>query len=127
MRGVNRPEKEEVFKLLREGVTPVQIAKQLKLPLSTVTTWLKELREKKREFIQPSQPSVKAVLYAQRLITAGTEISNLISPYIICGITDDEWMQLEDDISGVLNRLILKDFTDEEKAEAVKDLGSEEN
>lgn len=117
MRGVNRPEKENVFELLRKGITPVTISKQLNIPLSTITTWLKELREKKREYIESSQPSVKAVLYAQRIINAETNITNLISPFIVCNITDDEWLKIEDGISEELNKLVLSDFSENEKAE----------
>jgi IS30 family transposase len=107
VRGIKREiEKEKVEDLLREGVPPAEISRKLNIPLSTITTWLKSLREDNQEIIACSSSTVYSVFIAKMVNKAEAELTNIITPYITVDISDDDWMDLGERIADYIKNLI---------------------
>ena len=105
MRGVRRDDREEIENLLRNGVAPVIIAKERKVPLSTVTTWLKILRKEKKEKIIFSSKRVEAIYTAKTTNSGEARIMTIVTPYLYEDITENEFFNLEKMIAKELKSM----------------------
>lgn len=107
MRGIEREERIEVTDLLRHGVPPSTIVKQLGIPFSTVCEWAKDV---KKELKQTNQiPVYEKTDYVNSLIKdTEAKISNHVACYIIPNITDAEWFEIEKAINKELSTLVNK-------------------
>lgn len=107
MRGIEREERIEVTNLLRQGVPPSTIVKELGLPMSTVCEWAKEV---KKELKKSNQiPTFEKTDYVNSLIKdTEIKITNSISFVITPDISDAQWFEVEKNINKELSALVNK-------------------
>lgn len=103
MSGVNHPLKETIVEQLKQGVPSSKLSKKYGVAMSTITTWIKEL---------PPNAIPSKFQYRNKMISAmrkinicNAKIVDIISDFIICGITDEEWDQIQLDIQKELIEL----------------------
>ena len=106
MRGVERRDRDLAIQRLKNGEAPVIISREMDIPLSTVTTWLKILRKDEGINIPSSCERVKRILYARVANTAEAKIMQIIGPYLSRNISDEEWLQLEKNLTEEIKNLI---------------------
>ena len=108
MRGIKRYDKDIALAKLREGKSPVQVSKQLKIPLSTITTWLNNERKKQASAFLRADNRIQAIANADSVNTAEANIVNIITPYLTYDISDSEWMNVQTRISNELKKMAFK-------------------
>ena len=113
MRGMNRTEREDVVDMLSKGIKPADISKQFDIPLSTITTWNKDVRaeRKARGELHPDEKSrhrERMKLVAKILNDAEAKITTAISEVINPNISDQKWMEVQQAIVNVLKDLAMK-------------------
>lgn len=107
MRGIEREERLEVTDLLRKGVPPSTIVKELGLPMSTVFEWSKDVKKELKKTKQI--PVFEKNEYINSLIKdAEIKISNSIAMVTAPEITDGQWFEVEKTINTELNKLVNK-------------------
>lgn len=110
MRGIEREERIEVTNLLRQGVPPSTIVKELGLPMSTVCEWAKTVRKELKKTNQI--PTFEKTDYINSLIKeAEVKITNSISFIISPEISDAQWFDVEKNINHELSSLVNKTIT----------------
>lgn len=93
MRGIVNPFKEVIVAELKQGVPSSVLSKKYGVAMSTITSWIKELPpdSKKSPFDYKNRR-----ISAMRIINmAEARISDAISEYVVCDITDEEWEDLQ--------------------------------
>lgn len=100
MHGVNHPLKEIVVAELKQGIPSSQLSRKYGVAMSTITTWIKELPPD----AVPSkyQYRNKRISEMRKINICNARIVDIISDYIVCSITDQEWDQLQLDIQKEL-------------------------
>jgi len=106
MRGIERHDRDIAVQRLKNGEAPVVISKEMNIPLSTVTTWLKILRKEDGIKIPSSCERVKRILYAKLVNNTEARIMQIIGPYLSRNITDNEWLNLEKNLTEEIKNLI---------------------
>lgn len=103
MRGVERDEKKEVVYLLKTGVAPSVIAKEQNIPLSTVTSWFKEVKKD----TQPNQSRVKYETDINAALQKSeANIALAISNVAADDISDKDWFKLQSIIHKELHNVM---------------------
>lgn len=117
MRGVTHPLKETIVKELKKGAASSVLSKKYGVAMSTITLWIKELPENST----PSKFQYKnkriSVMRKVNLTTA--KIVDLMSDFVVCDISDEEWDQLQIDIRDQLVSLACFDGTEKEEIESL--------
>lgn len=111
MRGVTHPMKETIVKELKKGAPSSKLSKKYGVAMSTITLWIKELPENSK----PSkfQYRNKRISVMRKVNQSTAKIVDLISDYVVCDISDDEWDKLQIDIRDELVTLSCFDGEDE--------------
>lgn len=92
MHGVNHPLKETIVAELKQGIPSSQLSRKYNVAMSTITTWIKELPP---DSIPSKYQFKNRRISAMRKINiCNAKIADLISDWVICSITDDEWNEL---------------------------------
>jgi len=97
-----RKERAAAEKLFLSGTSPAVIARQLDLPLSTVTTWTQVLKtgpaENRRARIRDNAALINSTC---------AKIVSLFSSYIPETISDDEWDVLENKVDSAIKDIVM--------------------
>ncbi len=105
MRGVVRKEKDEAFQMLRCGMLPTQVAKELNIPTSTILTWYTEIKRKRtrndEEIKSKLKENATCISIAEARIMAAA--SKVVDP----DITDEKWFSFQRVITSELQKLII--------------------
>lgn len=100
MRGLVREEKAEILKLLDDNGIPSKIAKEYDIPLSTITTWKKELlinKNKNKAFNKKSiNERLRLISGADFINDAEANILTAASKIISEDISDDKWFKFQE-------------------------------
>lgn len=112
MRGVTHPLKDVIVAELKKGASSSVLSKKYKVAMSTITLWIKELPEN----ATPSkfQYRNKRISVMRKVNQSTAKVVDLISDYVICDISDDEWDKLQIDIRDELVSLACFDGTGQE-------------
>ena len=112
MRGVVNPLKSTVVEELKKGKSSSELSRKYGVAMSTITTWIKEL---------PSGCTKSKFDYKNRRISvmrkvniAEARITDAISEYVVCDISDEEWENLQKVIQKELIGVATFTGTDEE-------------
>lgn len=115
MYGVRRFEKDEVLELLKCGVPSSKIVSLYKIPQSTVTLWVNELKAQgfvfnsrtvSKKQIDDEKRNTGKVL-AKPVNNCEAKIINLVSEYLVDDISDFQWLNLQHKINDELKKLAL--------------------
>ena len=100
LRGLVREEKAEILKLLDDNGIPSKIAKEYDIPLSTITTWKKELlinKNKNKAFNKKSiNERLRLISGADFINDAEANILTAASKIISEDISDDKWFKFQE-------------------------------
>ena len=93
MRGVIHPYKEAIVRELKNGVPSSKLSKKYGVAMSTITTWIQELppSECQSKFSYRN----KRISVMRKVNMAGAKIADMISEYVVCDITDEEWDEIQ--------------------------------
>lgn len=105
MRGITHPLKSLAVEDLKKGMPSSQVSAKYNIAMSTLTTWIKELPEGsiKSKFDYKN----RRISVMRRVNIAEARISDMISEYIVCDITDDEWEAIQKFIQHELIEIAL--------------------
>lgn len=107
MRGIEREERIEVTDLLRQGVPPSTIVKELGFPMSTVCEWAKDVKKELKK--SNKLPTFEKTDFINSLIKeTEAKVSKSISLIVSPEISDEEWFEVEKEVNKSLNTLVNK-------------------
>ena len=114
MRGVINEYKDAIVKELCKGVPSSKLSQKYGVAMSTITTWIKELpadvQQSKFAYRNKRISVMRKVNQAEALIT------DKISEYVVCDISDEEWVELQQFIQQQLIAVATFDNRDEEQS-----------
>lgn len=93
MRGIVNPYKTVVVEELKKGVPSSVLSKKYGVAMSTITTWIKELPADsvKSKFDYKN----RRISVMRKVNVAEARITDAVSEYVICDISDEEWEDLQ--------------------------------
>lgn len=105
MRGVVRQDKEEACQLLKCGMLPTQVAKELGIPTSTILTWYSEIKRKRirnnAEIKNKLKENATCISIGEARIMAAA--SKIADPTI----SDEKWFAFQRVVTDELQKLII--------------------
>lgn len=100
-----RFDKDEAVELLKSGKTPSEVSKIMKIPVSTVTSWNREVSPDKPKSISPRErikATAKMINMAEaKIMTAASEIASET-------ISDEKWFCFQDTVTSQLKSLAIQ-------------------
>ena len=106
MRGVCRAEKEKAVELMKNGMLPSLVAKELDIPNSTIITWYGEIKRTRKRSI--NEIKIKLRENATEINLAEAKILSAASKILRTDISDDQWFQFQAIVTKNLQDLIIK-------------------
>lgn len=100
-----RFDKDEAVELLKSGKSPSEVSKIMKIPLSTVTSWNREVSPRKPTEISPRE-RIKTT--AKMINTAEAKIMTAASEIVSPSVSDDKWFEFQDIVTGQLKSLAIQ-------------------
>lgn len=104
-RGQIHPYKEIIVEQLKQGVPSSRLSVKYGVAMSTITTWIKELPSD--AIPSKFQYRNKQISVMRRVNQSEAKIIDLISDYVVCDISDEEWDELQEKIQRELISLAV--------------------
>lgn len=112
MHGLIRAEKENAVKLLMNGLKPSEVANIFNLPLTTVVTWNKEVREikksKNNSHHNKDDIREKIKINAKLINDAEARIASATLDIVKPDIPEQKWMTFQSVVSSELKNILIK-------------------
>lgn len=105
MRGMIRFDKEEALDLLKGGKSPSEVSKIMKIPVSTVTSWNREIAPGKPKALSARERLKRT---AKIINTAEAKIMTAASEIASASISDERWFCFQSVVTSELKSLAIQ-------------------
>lgn len=105
MRGMIRFDKEEALDLLKGGKSPSEVSKIMKIPVSTVTSWNREIAPGKPKALSARERLKRT---AKIINTAEAKIMTAASEIASASISDERWFCFQNVVTSELKSLAIQ-------------------